>query len=232
MHDHSPPDTTKTRSAVTAAALTLTLGVAAAAWVVTVRHMRGMDMGGVTSLGPFASFVGFWAVMMAAMMLPAAIPAVLTRANADGRVSAALSFIASYLIVWTLIGVAIFALYRPLGSTVTGLVVIAAGAYELTRFKRECRRRCQESAGSGWRFGLDCAGSTIGLMLMLVALGLMSLPWMILVTLLVLVQKLLPTKPAIDVPIVLAIIALGLVILIAPSLVPGLDPSMPAIPSM
>ena len=66
----------------------------------------------------------------------------------------------------------------------------------------------------------------------LVALGLMSLPWMILVTLLVLVQKLLPTKPAIDVPIVLAIIALGLVILIAPSLVPGLDPSMPAIPSM
>jgi predicted metal-binding membrane protein len=169
---------------------------------------------------------------MAAMMLPAAVPAVLTRTRAHGRVSAAFRFIVSYLLVWILIGVVIFALYRPPGTTVAGLIVIAAGVYELTRFKRECRRRCRESAGSGWRFGLDCAGSSIGLMLMLLALGLMSLTWMILVALLVLVQKLLPAKPAIDVPLALGLIALGLVILIAPSSVPGLVLSMPAMPSM
>lgn len=228
MHDNSLPDR-PTRTAGTITALTVTLGLAAVAWVVTVRQMHDMDMGGAMSLGPF---VGFWAVMMAAMMLPAAVPAVLTRANASGRVFVTLRFIASYLVVWTLIGVVIFTLYRPAGSTIAGLVVIAAGAYELTRFKRECRRRCRESAGSGWRFGLDCAGSSIGLMLMLVALGLMSLPWMILIALLVLVQKLLPAKPAIDVPLAFGLIALGLVILIAPTSVPGLAPSMPAMPSM
>jgi predicted metal-binding membrane protein len=223
---------TTTRIGVTTATLSLTLGLAAAAWVVTVRQMGGMDMGGGTSPGPFSSFVGFWAVMMAAMMLPAAVPAVLIRASANGRVSAALRFIAAYLIVWTLIGVLIFALYRPPGSTAAGLIVIAAGVYELTRFKRECRRRCRESAGSGWRFGLNCAGSSIGLMLMLVAIGLMSLTWMILVALLVLIQKFLPPKPAIDIPLALSLIAFGLVILGAPSSVPGLAPSMPSMPGM
>jgi hypothetical protein len=44
---------------VTTAALT-TLAVAAAAWVVALRQMNGMDMGVETELGSFASFVGFW----------------------------------------------------------------------------------------------------------------------------------------------------------------------------
>jgi predicted metal-binding membrane protein len=215
--------------AVTTSALTLTLGLATAAWVVTVRQMSGMEMGTATSLGPF---VGFWAVMMTAMMLPAAVPAVLKRASAEGGVSPVLRFLGSYLLVWTLIGVVIFALYRPPGSVAVGLLVIAAGLYEFTRVKRESRRRCRESTGSGWRFGFDCAGSSIGLMLILVALGLMSLTWMILVALLVLLQKLLPPKPAIDIPLALSLIAFGLVILIAPSLVPGLAPSMPSMPGM
>jgi hypothetical protein len=36
------------------AALTATLGLAAAAWVVAVRQMNGTDMGGATPLGSFA----------------------------------------------------------------------------------------------------------------------------------------------------------------------------------
>jgi hypothetical protein len=39
-------------------------------------------------------------------------------------------------------------------------------------------------------------------------------------------QKLLPAKAAIDVPLALAIAGLGLVIVIAPSQVPGLTPPM------
>jgi hypothetical protein len=38
-------------------------------------------------------------------------------------------------------------------------------------------------------------------------------------------QKLLPAKAAIDVPLALAIAGLGLVIVIVPSLVPGLTPA-------
>src|SRR6266576_4250064 len=62
-------------------ALAATLGLAAAAWVVTLRQMHGMDMGVATPLGSFAFFVALWAVMMAAMMLPGLAPAVVRRAR-------------------------------------------------------------------------------------------------------------------------------------------------------
>jgi predicted metal-binding membrane protein len=208
------------------AALTATLGLAAAAWVVTVRQMDGMDMGVATRLGSFAFFAAVWVPMMAAMMLPGAAPAVLRRAQASGRVRAVPLFVGSYLAVWALVGVAVYALYRPHGSLAAGVVVIAAGVYEFTPVKRHFRGRCREGLGSGFGFGLCCVGSSIGLMLMLVVLGVMSLPWMCVITVLVLAQKLLPAKAALDVPLALAILGLGVLIVVAPSAVPGLTPPM------
>ena len=82
----------------------------------------------------------------------------------------------------------------------------------------------REEAGSGLGFGLCCVGSSIGLMAMLVALDVMSLFWMSVVAVLALVQKLLPARAAIDIPVALALIGLGLVIVINPSLIPGLMP--------
>src|SRR3954447_2466638 len=160
------------------AALTATLGLAAASWVVAVRQMHGMDMGVATRLGSFGFFVALWVSMMAAMMLPGAAPAVLRRAQASGRARAAPLFVGSYLAVWTLVGVAVYALYRPHGSFAAGVVVIAAGVYEFTPLKQHFRRRCRESVRSGFVFGLHCVGSSIGLMLILVALGVMSVTWM------------------------------------------------------
>ena len=63
-------------------------------------------------------------------------------------------------------------------------------------------------------------------MAMLVALGVMSVTWMSVIAVLVLAQKLLPAKTAIDLPLALAIAALGVLIVITPSLVPGLSPPM------
>jgi predicted metal-binding membrane protein len=214
------------RAATTAAALTVTFGLAAASWVVAVQRMNGMDMGAQTRLGSFAFFAALWVAMMAAMMLPGAAPAVLRRAHASGRVRAVPVFVGSYLAVWTLVGVAVYALYRPHGSLAAGAVAIAAGAYEFTPLKRHFRRRCRESVRSGIEFGLCCVGSSIGLMLMLVALSVMSITWMCVITVLVLAQKLLPARAAIDVPLALAIVGLGALIVIAPSSVPGLMPPM------
>jgi predicted metal-binding membrane protein len=208
------------------AALTATFGVAAASWVVAVRQMDGMDIGVATELGSFAFFVALWVSMMAAMMLPGAVPAVSRRARAGGRVRAVPLFVGSYLAVWTLVGVAVYALYRPHGSFAAGALAIATGVYEFTPLKRHFRRRCRESVSSGFEFGLYCVGSSIGLMLMLVALGVMSVTWMSVIAVLVLAQKLLPAKTAIDVPLALAIVGLGILIVIAPSSVPGLTPSM------
>jgi predicted metal-binding membrane protein len=217
---------TSSRTVATTSALTATLGLAAASWVVAVQQMNGMDMGSQTRLGSFAFFLAVWVSMMAAMMLPGAAPAVLRRARASGRARAVPLFVGSYLAVWTLMGVAVYALYRPHGSLVAGVVAIAAGVYEFTPLKRHFRRRCRESVRSGIEFGLYCVGSSIGLMLMLVALSVMSVTWMSVIAVLVLAQKLLPAKAVIDVPLALAIVGLGLLIVIAPSSVPGLTPPM------
>jgi predicted metal-binding membrane protein len=198
-----------------------TLGIAAGCWVVVVRQMRGMDMGPATELGSFGSFVGLWVAMMAAMMLPGAGPAVAARARA-GLPGVPL-FLATYLAVWTAVGLVVYAAYRPHGTSVAGLAVVAAGLYELTPAKRRFRRYCRERTGSGFGFGLHCLGSSAGLMLALVALGPMSLTWMTVVTFVVLGQKLWPARPAIDVPVALLIVALGALTLLSPGSVPGLS---------
>jgi predicted metal-binding membrane protein len=63
-------------------------------------------------------------------------------------------------------------------------------------------------------------------MLMLVALGVMSVTWMSVIAVLVLAQKLLAATAAIEVPLALALVGLGALIVIAPSSVPGLTPPM------
>jgi predicted metal-binding membrane protein len=219
---------TTARTGAKTAAVAVTLGLAGASWVVAVRQMDGMGMGGATELGSFAFFVALWVSMMAAMMLPGATPAVLRRVHASGRLRDVLFFVGSYLAVWTLIGVVVYAVYRPPGSFAAGMVAIAAGVYEFTPLKQHCRRRCRESVRSGFEFGRYCVGSSIGLMLMLVALGVMSVTWMFVIALLVLAQKLLPLKATIDVPLALAIVGLGILIIIGPSSVLGLTPAMRA----
>jgi predicted metal-binding membrane protein len=67
---------------------------------------------------------------------------------------------------------------------------------------------------SGFEFGLYCVGSSIGLMAMFVALGVMSVAWMAVVATVVLAQKLIPPRASIDVPVAVAIVALGIVIAI------------------
>jgi predicted metal-binding membrane protein len=211
-------------TAAAATALTATLALAAGCWVVSVRQMNGMGMGTATSLGSFAFFIALWLAMMAAMMLPGAAPAALRCARTSGRVPAVLVFIGSYLAIWAVVGVAVYVVYRPHGTAAAGVLVLAAGLYEITPLKRLCRRRCLESAGIG--FGLWCVGSSIGLMAVVLALGVMSFAWMAVIAGLVLAQKIWPYRAFIDVPLALAIAGFGLLILIAPGLVPGLSPPM------
>jgi predicted metal-binding membrane protein len=188
--------------------------------------MNGMDMGVATRLGSFAFFITGWVIMMAAMMLPGVAPAVMTSARTSGRVRVVLLFVASYLAVWALAGVLVYAVYKPHGPVAAGAIAIAAGVYELTPVKRHFRRRCRESVPSGLEFGLCCVGSSVGLMALLVVVGIMSVTWMAVIAVLVVAQKLLPAMAAIDVPLALAIVGLGVLIVIAPTAVPGLMPAM------
>jgi predicted metal-binding membrane protein len=225
-------DAMTSRSAV---ALTATLVLAAAAWVIAIRLMDGMDrMGGMavgpaTELGSFGFFAAAWIAMMAAMMLPGAALPVAARVRSGGRASV---FITTYLGLWAVLGAVLYAVYRPHGSSLAGAIVIAAGIYELTPVKRRCREACRDGGRNGLGFGVCCVGSTIGLMAVLVALGLMSIFWMSVVAVVALAQKLLPTNRAVDVPLAAAIVALGIWIVVAPSSVPGLIPATPTMPAM
>jgi predicted metal-binding membrane protein len=110
--------------------------------------------------------------------------------------------------------------------------VIAAGVYELTPVKRHFRLQCHKKARSGLVFGLDCVGSSIGLMAVLVVLGVMSITWMAVIAVVVAAQKALPAKATIDVALALAIVGLGIVVLATPSSVPGLIPTIGHLPMM
>jgi len=153
---------------------------------------------------------------MAAMMLADEAPAVMRRARPSRDLLAVPLFAGSYLAVWAVAGVAVYVLYRPHGPFAAGTAMIAAGVYEFTPLKRHFRRHCREIVRTGFEFGVYCVGSSIGLMLIFVVLGVMSITWMAVIAVLVTSQKLLPARAAIDVPLALALVGLGIISLAAP----------------
>jgi hypothetical protein len=193
-----------------AAALTATLAGAAVCWVVAVRQMEGMNMGASTELGSLSFFVGTWVVMMAAMMLPGAGPAVMRRARAGGRLAATPFFAALYLAVWTLFGLGVYALYRPHAGPVAGALTprgwsLRADAAQArlptslsrdrwlgTRLRNLLRRLEHRTDARAGRPGPH------------------ERHWMAVVGGLVLAQKLVPPHRAVDVPLALALVGLGI----------------------
>jgi hypothetical protein len=136
-----------------------TVALAAACWFASVWQMRGMDMGAATSLGSPASFIGIWMSMVAAMMLPAALPAILAFVQLDSRFVAGLWFVASYLAVWLLFGVAAYGLYRQHGHAAAGALTVLAGLYELTPLKRTCRECHADGRRDGDRACAEAAAA-------------------------------------------------------------------------
>jgi predicted metal-binding membrane protein len=127
--------------------------------------------------------------MMAAMMLPGAVPAIVRGACSQHTLLAGLRFATSYLGAWFACGLATFALYERPRASVTIAILTAGALYELAPAARACRRRCRAEHQSGARYGLWCVGSILGLMAAFVALDPMSLPLMCLAGTIALIQK-------------------------------------------
>jgi predicted metal-binding membrane protein len=195
------------------------LTVAGVAWAAMVHHsrsmagMEGMDMG----LGPIESFAATWVVMMAAMMLPSAIPVVVEFARTAERRAGwqvATGVLAvTYLGVWLIFGVACYAIYTalrmpwPNQAVVVGLALAMAGVYSFSPIKRASQARCRElcalhgplpfnlmrsAAVAGARYGLSCLGCSAALMVAMVLLGMSSLWWAVILGILVLIYKFAP----------------------------------------
>jgi len=75
---------------------------------------------------------------------------------------------------------------------------------------------------AGLRYAANCVGCSAGLMLLLFAVGVMSLFWMALVTVLVFLQKVPRGGTRLVAPVAVLLIGLGFWIALAPGSVPGL----------
>jgi predicted metal-binding membrane protein len=191
-----------------------------------MRHMdRGADMllmprmigWGAIDLG--LVFV-MWGLMMAAMMLPSAMPAILLYGRARGSWGA---FAAGYLLVWLgfsavatvlqwrlLEAALVTPMMKSASVPLSAALLIAAGLFQLTPLKNACLVGCRSPLGAalagaaappsraivhGLRNGLYCLGCCGALMGVLFAVGVMSLPWVFLLAAYVALEKLAPRAP-------------------------------------
>ena len=132
-----------------------------------------------------------WVPMMAAMMLPGALPAIWRRRHAGPL--AGVVFAGAYFAVWAGVALVIYELGEPHGTIAAVAVLAAAALYELSPLNRRCLARCRAGeVPSGFVYGAYCVGSSTALMAALVVLGPMEMTWMVVVAVLVFAQKLLP----------------------------------------
>jgi predicted metal-binding membrane protein len=229
------------------------MGVVARGAAGGMNDMAGMAASGMTGAGwswdGFVTFLVAWAVMMAAMMFPAAAPMLLlfrkvhAQRRAQGRAFVPTwVFAAGYLLVWTAVGGITWVLVQfasdlagrlNTGARETwaplalGSVLVVAGLYQLTPLKRVCLDHCRSPLGfvmQHWRDGYRgalrmgmvhggyCLGCCWALFAVLVAAGVMSLAWMVLLTLVVFAEKVLPLGRRGPAVIGAAFLALGLVV--------------------
>jgi predicted metal-binding membrane protein len=155
-------------------------------------------------------------------------------------------FAAVYLAIWLAFGliayaggVALNALAgaNPIVSTWlpygVAAVLIATGVYQFTALKQACLRHCRTPLSflmARWRSGYSgtfklavahavyCVGCCAALMVVLVAAGAMSLPWVLLIAAIVFVEKILPRGDLIARMVGAVFVVLGLAVTIDPEL--------------
>jgi len=204
-------------------------------WTMSMAWMR---MPGQMWTGAAASFVGMWAVMMVAMMLPSLIPTLWRYREAVGRLTALVG--AGYFLVWIVIGMAIFPVGVVLAAVeiqqpalslkvpiAAGVVVLMAGALQFTAWKAHHLACCRDAPGSGklpadaataWRhglrLGLHCSYGCAGLTAILLTIGVMDLRAMAVVTVAITAERLAPNGECVARVIGAVAIAAGLFLIV------------------
>jgi predicted metal-binding membrane protein len=220
---------------------------AAGGWLVLTERMAGMNSGPGGDPGALGWFAGTWAVMTAAMMLPASAPAVLrvVRARRTPGPGAAVLFLAGYGAVWMLAGLTGYSLvqaarglhlstlaWSSAGRYVAAASVAAAGLYQLTETKHRWLARCTapelDRPGHGLAGGLlagaehggCCVACCWTLMAALYALGMMSIAWTVLLTVFIAGERLLPRRSLAVYAVGAVLIVVGITMAVSPAAVP------------
>jgi predicted metal-binding membrane protein len=212
-------------------------------WTMSMAWMR---MPGQTWIQAAASFLAMWVVMMAAMMLPSLAPMLWRYRQAVGwrgksrlgRLTLLAGF--GYFFVWTLFGLAVFPLGVVLAAVemeqpaiaravpvAVGMVILIAGAVQLTSWKAHHLACCRETpalgctlpadTGTAWRqglhFGLHCGLSCANLTAILLVIGVMDLRAMAVVTAAITAERLAPAGERVAQAIGAVVIVAGLLLI-------------------
>lgn len=185
-----------------------------------------------------------WAIMIIAMMLPPAIPFLRTVADVSGEARSRLVSLAAIAFVgtWSAMGVLLVAgasifsqmsLPDPLAqpALLAGTAAILVGAYQFTPMKKACLTACRSpravllchwngerpafsAVNAGLRYAAICIGCCWATMALTLIVGVHALPLMVIVSIIMLAERLLPwTRPLIPLQAGFAV-ALGIVLIL------------------
>jgi predicted metal-binding membrane protein len=229
------------------------LALAVLAWAGVVAYARHMG-NGTGSMGLRAqAFLPMWALMMAAMMLPAVAPvaALYARTIQTERAKRLSLFVAGYLIAWAVTGVPALGVLRVVDHVVghdnTAMrnvaiaVLVAAGGYQLSPLKSRCLRHCRSPLAQLLRYGnakgalrdlkvsLHHAGYCLGccwaLMALFITFGVMNIWAMLALAAVVVSEKVLRHGEAIGRLAGAACVALAILVLVSPRVAARVVPS-------
>lgn len=227
---------------------------AAIAWVAIIRWSElGGAM--ATNMGlALPAFLVAWTVMMAAMMLPSVAPvaSLYARSIQVRRGRRLTQFTVGYLVVWASAGVLAFAL----GALVAGLAqsapslgiaaavgaYVACGLYQLSPLKYRCLQHCRSPLALFFKYssyqgalrdfrvgvhhGAYCLGCCWALMVVLLALGAMSVVPMVILAAVVLTEKLWSRGETFSRLVGIASLALAVATIWIPALAAGFQSTM------
>jgi len=203
----------------------------------TMGAMVAMNGARISTMGGFVPFVSSWTAMMVAMMIPATLPLILLyRTVAHQRLSllqarvGMAALLVGYIAVWAAAGVPVYVYALSaqsigrVAAVLPAVLLVIGGVYQFTSLKRSCHSRCSSplfflmqkwkpgTVGAlrlGVLHGIDCLGCCAGLMIGLVALGMMNLALVFTVALIIFAEKTLPESHRIARPLGVLMVAGG-----------------------
>jgi predicted metal-binding membrane protein len=255
----APPSFRVTRDG----SILLLLAAGAWAGTVTLaRGMGGVSgMPGTMGLS-LLTFVPTWTLMMSAMMLPSVTPtaSLYARTVQDNRAARITGLVVGYLAVWAIAGLPAYGLAwlagwlasnHPTAAHVLAVAIFAvAGVYQFSPLKDRCLAHCRSPLGLLLRYGsyrgrtrdlrvglhngAYCLGCCWGLMVILIAVGVMNVFAMVALAALVLIEKLWARGVTFGRLAGAAALALAVAAIWFPWLAPGLHavPQMAPMPHM
>ena len=233
------------------------LSLAVVSWLVVLRQ-SGMAPGSGPATGmALPLFLFAWLAMMVAMMFPTAAPMILmfTTVSAGKRQRQqpfvpTWIFVSAYLLVWVAFGALAYGVAVGVGAVsmrsawlmgnaarVGGLLLLAAGLYQLSPLKNTCLAKCRSPLSfilTSWRdgyagalrmgleHGFYCLGCCWLLFVILFPLGIMNLAAMVALTSVIFAEKSLQIGPLLGRVAGAALIAYGALVVIVPQALPGM----------